>query len=138
MSDMGNVVAKTPSNRGDEIIESKSNFKVRPFYLLVIILLCTGFTTCLGLTKWYALAIVTMRLNFDEISDLLGYFSNPCDNVIPMLTDLSILPFTINTVQFDISGWKFIRKVFKRFARVCAFEATLAVVTYHYNLLYLI
>ena len=28
MSDMGNVVAKTPSNRGDEIIESKSQFKV--------------------------------------------------------------------------------------------------------------
>ena len=75
MSDMGNVVAKTPSNRGDEIIESKSNFKVRAFYL-VIILLCTGFTS-LGLTKWYALAIVIMRLNFDEISDLLGYFSNP-------------------------------------------------------------
>ena len=72
MSDMGNVVAKTPSNRGDEIIESKSNFKVRAFYL-EIILLCTGFTCQMV----YALAIVIMRLNFDEISDLLGYFSNP-------------------------------------------------------------
>ena len=33
-------------------------------------------------------------------------------------------------MPFDISGWKFIRKVFKRFACVCAFEATLASVTY--------
>merc|ERR1712226_500563 len=28
MSDMGNVVAKTPSNKGDEVLESKSQFKV--------------------------------------------------------------------------------------------------------------
>ena len=28
MEDMGNVVAKTPSNKGDEVIESKSAFTV--------------------------------------------------------------------------------------------------------------
>lgn len=28
MGDQGTVMAKTPSNRGDEIIESKSNFTV--------------------------------------------------------------------------------------------------------------